>query len=449
MSYDYFLECIDKIVKLDKNSYDNLINIFKESTNIYFDNYIDSLNQDEYMKKISKFEYYINISSIHTKVNEKYKDPNITAYYNDVSKYPVLTKEEENILLMKLFKLRSILRKRKINDEYLNMILNKCGYNKDIKSNLFERKKQLKYLKGINNKDLNKDIRKFELYVYYLNLKENFINCNLRLVITFLKRKKIKNCELLDYIQWGNEGLLYAIEKYDPKYNTKFSTYAFFWINCKINRGLFNEKKKIKSSYGMYLLSHQFNNFCIKYYSDYGIYPTNVEKIKFIYDKLYASKMDIKDEECLEKCKEKLNYIETMLEYENVSSLDTEIGDDLDNSIVDMVVDHSVNVEKEATMFELKDTISEAFSYLSKKQICVILLRNGIGIYNYLSFEDFQTVFSNLTVDMQKRIYKSKRYYTLQEIGELLNISRQAVNIVEKKAKQKMKLYENMFNDYL
>lgn len=451
MSYDYFLDCIDKLHRLDKNSYDALIKKFKKFTNVYFDRYIDSLDQDEYLKNMSKFEYYLNINTFHTTINEKYMDPNITAYYNDVSKLPILSSEEEILILNKIYKLKNIIKKRKINDEYLNNLVNCCGYNKAIKNDLLSRKMQLKFLKNIKNKDLNKSIKQFELYVYYIGLKENFINCNLRLVLSFLKRKNVKSCDILDYIQWGNEGLLYAVDMYEPKYNTKFSTYAYFWINCKINAGLFREKRGIKSSYGMYLLSRQYNSFIKKYYSDYGVYPTHLEKLDFIYKKLYANKGEDK-EICREKCIEKLNYIETMLKYENYVSLDIQIGEDLDNSIVDIIADPQTNVEKEATDFELRDIFKYVFSSIlniSNKQLCIILLRNGIGIYKYLSFQDLQSVFDKLSYDKQKEIWKSHRIYTLQEIGNLLNISRQAINVQEIKIKKQIKKYKYMFDDYL
>lgn len=155
MSYEKFLEYIDKLEQLDKDTYNSLVNIFKDNTNIYFDKYINNLNQDEYIKNIAKFEYYLNANTFHTMVNHKYTDPNITAYYNDISKYPILTSDEEKIILNKIYKLKNILNKRKIDKNYLNSILKNYGYNKEIKEDLLSRKVQLNYLKKLISDDLN------------------------------------------------------------------------------------------------------------------------------------------------------------------------------------------------------------------------------------------------------------------------------------------------------
>lgn len=451
MSYENFLEYIDKLDQLDKNTYNSLVNIFKDNTNIYFDKYINNLNQDEYIKNIAKFEYYLNANTFHTMVNHKYTDPNITAYYNDISKYPVLTSDEEKIILNKIYKLKNILNKRKIDKNYLNSILKKYGYNKEIKEDLLSRKVQLNYLKKLISDDLNlkKGIKMFELYVYNQNLREKFINSNLRLVLSFLKNKNIKACDMLDYIQWGNEGLIYALHNYDPKHNTKFSTYAYYWINCKINLGLFKERKKVKSSYDMYFLAYQYSAFCSLYFSKIGVYPTHEEKINFIYDKIYKKNNKGNIDSWRDKCEEKLLYIKNILETENAISLDIEIGETQDNTIADMVVDLQTDVEKEGTAFELKDMFKKVFANFTNAQVCIILLRNGVGINNYLSFSDFEDVFSNLPLEIKKKVWTSKRKFKLQEIGDLFNVSRQDIFIKEKNIKRRLKKYQYFFDEYL
>ena len=450
MTYNVFLELLDRIDRLDKEKYNELKSKFDEYINVYFDKYINSLNQSDYIKNMPKFEYYLNTNTFHTIVNHKYLDPNLTAYYNDIYKYPVLDSDEETIILKKIYKLKSILNKRNIDDDYITMILNNYGYNKEIKSDIVSRKLQLKFLKKITDKDfrLKKYIREFELYVYYNSIKEYFINCNLRLVTAFLKKKDIKPCDMLDYIQWGNEGLLEAVNRYDAKYNTKFSTYAYYWINCKINAGFFRERKKVKSSYGMYYLTRQFSKFCSEHYNKYGEYPTKEEKIEFIYKNLYENKKGNIDT-WYKKCDEKLTYIENIYECERATSLDIDIGESLDDSIVDMIVDKNTDIEKEATDFELKELFKKVFSNLTNKQICIILLRNGMGINNYLSFDKFQSVFPNLPLEKQKKIWVSKKEYTLQEIGDFLDVSRQDVSAKEIRIKKKIIKYKYVFGEYI
>lgn len=66
--------------------------------------------------------------------------------------------------------------------------------------------------------------------------REEFIERNLRLVISIAKRYRGRGLELMDLIQEGNLGLLRALEKFDFKQENKFSTYASWWINQKICR---------------------------------------------------------------------------------------------------------------------------------------------------------------------------------------------------------------------
>lgn len=71
--------------------------------------------------------------------------------------------------------------------------------------------------------------------------KKDFIQSNLRLVVSVAKRYRTKageNFELLDLIQEGNLGLEHAVDKFDPEKGFKFSTYATFWIKQSINRGI-------------------------------------------------------------------------------------------------------------------------------------------------------------------------------------------------------------------
>ncbi len=71
--------------------------------------------------------------------------------------------------------------------------------------------------------------------------KETLIKCNLRFVvkIAFQYKQVIKNLQILDIIQEGNIGLIYAIEKYEPSLGA-FTTYSEFWIKNKILKCISN-----------------------------------------------------------------------------------------------------------------------------------------------------------------------------------------------------------------
>ena len=69
--------------------------------------------------------------------------------------------------------------------------------------------------------------------------RDRFIRANLRLVVSIARRYPLPPAmELLDLIQEGNLGLEHAVEKFDWRRGFKFSTYATFWIRQSIGRAL-------------------------------------------------------------------------------------------------------------------------------------------------------------------------------------------------------------------
>ena len=59
---------------------------------------------------------------------------------------------------------------------------------------------------------------------------------NLRLVLAVSRKFAGRGVRLDDLIQEGNIGLLKAVEHFDPKRGTRFSTYAVWWIRAYVQR---------------------------------------------------------------------------------------------------------------------------------------------------------------------------------------------------------------------
>ena len=70
--------------------------------------------------------------------------------------------------------------------------------------------------------------------------RDEMIRSNLRLVVNLAKNYSNRGMALSDLIEEGNLGLLRAVEGFDPSQNTRFSTYAGWWIKQSIKRALIN-----------------------------------------------------------------------------------------------------------------------------------------------------------------------------------------------------------------
>src|SRR6516165_1432156 len=76
--------------------------------------------------------------------------------------------------------------------------------------------------------------------------REHMVKANLRLVVNISRGYLGKGLNLEDLIEEGNLGLMRAVEGFDGGMETRFSTYASYWIKQSIRRAVMNNGKPIR-----------------------------------------------------------------------------------------------------------------------------------------------------------------------------------------------------------
>jgi len=76
--------------------------------------------------------------------------------------------------------------------------------------------------------------------------RQRMINANLRLVVKIARRYMGRGLPLSDLVEEGNIGLMRAVEKFDSEHGCRFSTYATWWIRQSVERSIMNQVRTIR-----------------------------------------------------------------------------------------------------------------------------------------------------------------------------------------------------------
>ncbi|HRU50450.1 MAG TPA: sigma-70 family RNA polymerase sigma factor [Candidatus Absconditabacterales bacterium] len=283
--------------------------------------------------KLGKIELYETIY----RTNDKQFKDFIKLYFNDISKIPLLTGEEE----------REIARKIKKGDEEAKKVL---------------------------------------------------IESNLRLVISIAKKYFGSRLSFSDLIQEGNIGLIKAIEKFDPNKEFKFSTYATWRIKQSITKAIADMTKNVRIPVHLIDEINSYNKTYQLLFQKLGREPTSKE---------IGKELDFP--------MKKIKKLEEVI-FGNVS-LDREIGDEGRDTLADIIEDgDTLRPDQFAEKNALRKNLDTILSMLDDREAKIIKMRYGID----------------------------GPRYTLEQVGEEFDVTRERVRQIEQKVIQKLKDHEGL-----
>ncbi|HDQ99451.1 MAG TPA: sigma-70 family RNA polymerase sigma factor [candidate division WOR-3 bacterium] len=227
-----------------------------------------------------------------------------------------------------------------------------------------------------------------------LAARDKMIEGNVRLVISIAKRYVNRGLEFADLLEEGNVGLIKAVEKFNYRKGFKFSTYATWWIKQAITRAIADQSRTVRVPAHIIDAINKVAKLQRKFMQERGREPS-VSEIA----------------QRLSTPKEKIEALTRISQFG--VSLDKPVDEDESSFIGDFICDEkSASPSHAAGISLLQEKLEQALKVLSKREEKVLRLRFGLG-------------------DGCPR--------TLEEVGQIFNITRERVRQIEAKALKKLR----------
>lgn len=183
-----------------------------------------------------------------------------------------------------------------------------------------------------------------------LEAKNKLILCNLRLVISVAKNYMNKGMNFIDLISEGNFGLIRAIDKFDIEKGFRFSTYAVWWIKQSITKAVMNKGREIRIPSYKYDLLNKINKLIVEEMMNTGDYPSNEligEKLGLTPEKVSNIMIEFQEVISLNAAVGDNIYLEDILLNENSETLENDIINGIDREKVYEILNNLEEREKD------------------------------------------------------------------------------------------------------
>lgn len=246
-------------------------------------------------------------------------------------------------------------------------------------------------------------------------LADKLIKANLRFVAKVVYKYSTTGHEMMDLIQEGNQGLLIALDKFEPARGYRFITYAVWWIKAYVRKYVMENHSQLKIGTTAAQRNLFFSLRSKKSALESKIGNVTVEDLSELLGE------DIKDIESMElRLAQKEASLQIPLGYHN--------GDG-DETLQDTIEDHSAD---QFSVIEKKERISQIKAILDKIE---------------MNPKEKRILEVRLTSDSPT---------TLREIGAEFGISRERIRQIESKLLQRVReaierepLHEDMRSEFI